>query len=178
MPVQGTLGDRVLIRLQHVQARFQRRISRLAALPWRVYYAGWQPGTVRPDAGKSVFVSVTDFHIHARRWAPAAWRTGLRLRRSWPRLEGAVGMWLWAEPLKQRSGAVSVWRDEDDLTRFLNSPVHRAIVREYRPRMSGTSRGWTAERFEPSAIWERAVGEITAARPLARAAPSCQQGPD
>jgi hypothetical protein len=130
------------------------------ALVWKLYYAGWRPGPARVEPDEPVFVSVTDFHIDALRWAPAAWRTGLRLRRSWPRLEGAVGIWLWAEPHKLRSGAVSVWRDERDLARFLSTPVHRAIVRDYRPRIRGTSSGWTAPRFDRAAIWDRAIREI------------------
>ena len=144
--------------------------ARLTALRWQLYYAGWQPGPARVQPDGPVFVSVTDFHVEALRWAPAAWRTGLRLRRSWPRLEGAVGIWLWAEPLKLRSGAVSVWLDQRDLVRFLTSPVHRAIVRDYRPRMSGTSIGWTAARYDRTAIWEQAIHAITESATLGPAA--------
>jgi steroid delta-isomerase-like uncharacterized protein len=157
MPMPGTLGDKLFTRLQHGQARIQRRHAPV----WKLYYAGWRPGPARVGPDQPVFVSVTDFQLDSLRWAPAAWRTGLRLRRSWPRLEGAVGIWLWAEPHKLRSGAVSVWVGEDDLVRFLRSPVHRAIVRDYRPRMHGTSSGWTAPRFDRAAIWQQAVGEIT-----------------
>jgi heme-degrading monooxygenase HmoA len=133
----------------------------VTGLSWRLAYAGWQPGSVRADDDQPVFVSLTDFRIHRARHAPGAWRAGFGLRRSWPRLEGAIGLWLWAEPLRLRSGSVSVWRSEEDLMRFLRSPVHRAIVRAYRSRMSGTSRGWTAERLDRTAIWERAVVELT-----------------
>jgi hypothetical protein len=129
-------------------------------LAWRLWYGGWKQGPVATDPDQPVFVSVTDFHFHHPRHAPGAWRTGLRLRRSWPRLEGAIGLWLWSEPFRLRSGSVSIWRSEEDLTRFLRSPVHRAIVREYHGRMSGTSRSWTAPRFDPAAIWSRAVGEL------------------
>jgi hypothetical protein len=133
----------------------------LSRLAWKLYYVGWRPGPAHVDPDQPVFVSVTDFHIDSARWAPGAWRTGLRLRRSWPRLDGAVGIWLWAEPHNLRSGAVSVWLDEQALARFLRSPVHRAIVRDYRPHMRGTSRGWTAPRLDRAAIWGQAVREIT-----------------
>ena len=90
-----------------------------------------------------MYVSVTDFRIHHPRHVPGAWRTALGLRRSWPRLDGAIGLWLWSQPLKLRSGSVSIWQSEADLMHFLRSPVHHAIVGEYRNRMTGTSTGWT-----------------------------------
>ena len=108
------------------------------------------------DPGQPVYVSVTDFRIHRPRHALGAWRTGLRLRRSWPRLNGAIGLWLWGQPLKLRSGSVSIWQSEADLMRFLRSPVHRAVVGEYRSRMAGTSTGWTAPQLDRPAIWREA----------------------
>ena len=137
-------------------------------LAWRLWYLGWRHGSLDPDPDLPVFVSLTDFHFHAPRHAPGAWRTGLRLRRSWPRLEGAIGLWLWSEPIRLRSGSVSIWRSEEDLTRFICSPVHRTIVRECRSRMSGTSHGWTAPRFDRPAIWTRAVAELMSAQTGAR----------
>lgn len=133
-------------------------------LAWRLWYLGWRQGALDPDPDLPVFVSLTDFRFHAPRHVPGAWRIGLRLRRSWPRLEGAIGLWLWSEPLRLRSGSVSIWRSEEDLMRFIRSPVHRTIVREYRSRMSGISRGWTAPRFDRPAIWTQAVSELMSAR--------------
>jgi hypothetical protein len=128
-----------------------------AKLSWPVWYAGWRPGRAIADPSQPVYVSVTDFRINHPRHALGAWRTGLRLRRSWPRLEGAIGLWLWSEPLKLRSGAVSIWQSEADLLRFVRSPVHRAIIAKYRTRMSGTSIGWTAAGPDRAAIWEQAL---------------------
>jgi hypothetical protein len=129
-------------------------------LAWRLWYLSWRKGSLDADPDLPVFVSLTDFRFHAPRDAPGAWRTGLRLRRSWPRLEGAIGLWLWAEPLRLRSGSVSIWRSAEDLMSFIRSPVHRTIVREYRSRMSGTSRGWTAPKLDRPAIWAQAVSEL------------------
>jgi hypothetical protein len=135
---------------------------RRAALGWRLWYAGWRSGPVVADPGQPVYVSVTDFRIYDPRHAPGAWRTALRLRRSWPRLDGAIGLWLWSQPLKLRSGSVSIWRSEVDLTHFLRSPVHRAIVGQYRSRMTGTSTGWTATRLDRAAIWRQATSLLSA----------------
>jgi hypothetical protein len=111
-----------------------------------------------------VYVSVTDFRIHHPRHAFGAWRTGLRLCQSWPQLDGAIGLWLWGQPLRLRSGSVSVWRSEADLMRFIRSPVHRAIVGEYRTRMAGTGTGWTAPRLDRRAIWEQATRDLFSER--------------
>jgi hypothetical protein len=97
-----------------------------------------------------VLISVTDFTTHRWRDLPAIWFNGLRLRRAWPRMQGAVGMWLWADPLRRRSGSISVWTSEAELRRFVRWPVHMAIVRKYRSRGSLTASSWTAERFEPA----------------------------
>jgi hypothetical protein len=137
---------------------------RVHGLPWRLWYVGWKPGAVTPNPGEPVFVSVTDFHIHHPWHAPGAWRTGLRLRRSWPRLEGAIGLWLWSEPTRMRSGSISIWQTEEELMRFLRSPTHLTIMREYGSRMSGTSHGRTAPRFDRAAIWKHAVTELRTGR--------------
>ena len=112
------------------------------------------------DPGQAVYVSVTDFRIHHPRHVPGALRKALGLRRSWPRLDGAIGLWLWSQPLKLRSGSVSIWRSEADLMRFLRSPVHRAIVTQYGSRMTGISTGWTAPRLDRAAIWEQATNML------------------
>jgi hypothetical protein len=133
---------------------------------WRLWYAGWRAGPVISDPSQPVYVSVTDFRINHPQHALGAWRTGLRFRRAWPRVDGAIGLWLWSEPLELRSGAVSIWRSETDLTRFLRSPVHRAIVARDRTRMHGASTGWIAARPDREAIWEQAVAVLrSASRP-------------
>jgi hypothetical protein len=132
-------------------------------LAWRLWYWGWKPGPIAPSPDQPVFVSLTDFYIHHLQHAPGAWRTGLRLRRSWPRLAGAIGLWLWSEPFRLRSGSVSIWESEEALTRFVRSEIHCAIVHEYQRHMSGTSCSWIAPEFDRAAIWSRAVSELSTA---------------
>jgi hypothetical protein len=55
----------------------------------------WQAGQASGEG--PVLVSFTNFTPHRRaEWAGIA-RSGLRLRRSWPQMDGAVGMWMWAD---------------------------------------------------------------------------------
>jgi hypothetical protein len=115
----------------------------------------WQPGPAARTGGP-VLISVTDFQIHDWRDLPGVWRTGLRLRRSWPQMDGAVGMWLWASPLERRSGSISVWQSEAALRRFVRWPVHVAIMRTYRERGTLTSDSWEAERFVASDVRQEA----------------------
>lgn len=141
--------------------RTDAAISRAGSTYWDLWGRGWRRGSLTPTATESVFVSLTDFHIRRLHHAPAAWLTGLRLRHSWPQIGGTIGLWLWAEPLKLRSGSVSIWSSEEELKAFIRSERHLAIMRHYRPRMSGTSNGWIAPRFDRAAIWDEAVRQLS-----------------
>ncbi|MEH0580485.1 hypothetical protein [Streptomyces sp. B21-108] len=81
-----------------------------------------------------LIVSVTDFTSDAYRDLPGIVRRGFTLRRRWPYLDGAVGMWLWVAPLGRRCGSVSVWTGRRALADFVRLPEHVAIMDEYRER--------------------------------------------
>ena len=122
-------------------------------------FALWTQGPSGADG--SVLVSVTDFEVTDVRDRIGAWAQGLRLRRAWPSLPGAIGLWLWVKPLRRRSGSVSVWRSEDDLLRFVGWPRHVAIMRRYRGAGELTSATWWAERFDAQQIWAAAERRLT-----------------
>ncbi|MFD9984210.1 hypothetical protein ACFWZJ_27935 [Streptomyces massasporeus] len=102
----------------------------------------WHPGpagTREPmGRGGPLIVSATEFTPAARRDLPGIARRGMALRRHWPRLEGAVGMWVWVMPVAGRCGSVSVWTGRRALAGFVRLPEHVAIMDEYRER--GTTR--------------------------------------
>ncbi|QQM38193.1 hypothetical protein [Streptomyces liliifuscus] len=81
-----------------------------------------------------LIVSVTDFTSDAYRDLPGITCRGFALRRRWPDLDGAVGMWLWAMPSARRCGSVSVWTGRRALAGFVRLPEHVAIMDEYRER--------------------------------------------
>ncbi|UUU29590.1 hypothetical protein JIX56_06670 [Streptomyces sp. CA-210063] len=93
---------------------------------------------VRGRSNGPLIVSITDFTSDAYRDLPGIARRGLALRRHWPHLDGAVGMWWWAVPSARRCGAVSVWTGRRALASFVRLPEHVAIMDEYRER--GTTR--------------------------------------
>jgi hypothetical protein len=112
----------------------------------------WKRGPAEPPADGPLVISLTNYHTDRWRHVPGVWMSGLRLRRAWPAMQGAVGLWLWADPLRRRSGAISVWTNEDDLGRFVRWPVHVAIMRKYRERGTLEATSWTSERFEKDDI--------------------------
>jgi hypothetical protein len=115
----------------------------------------WMPGPVDPGDAP-VVVSVTEFSAHHRRVLPGIAANGLRMRMGWYGMSGAVGMWLWAQPIAGRSGSISVWASEEDLERFINLPHHVDIMRRYGDRGTVRSTTWTADRCDRSVILDRA----------------------
>jgi hypothetical protein len=106
----------------------------------------WTAGPARETEGP-VVISLTDYTAHRWRHLPGVWLSGLRLARAWPRMQGAVGLWLWADPVHRRSGSISIWTSEDDLTRFVRWPVHVAIMRKYSPHGTLEATMWSAPSF-------------------------------
>jgi dimethylaniline monooxygenase (N-oxide forming) len=136
----------------------------------------WKAGPGRAAHGP-VFISVTELALDRWRDLPRAYLAGLRLRRRWPGMQGAVGLWLWARPLARRAGSVSVWKSEEDLSRFLRSPVHVAIVRRYRRAGTVRSCAWRADRFDPTSAWRRAAHYLNGARPRSSGAEDDEHRP-
>lgn len=116
--------------------------------------AVWLPWRAGPAAGGEgpVVVSLTDFRAHRLRDLPGIYWSGLRLREGWYAMPGAIGLWLWGQPLDRgRGGSVSVWQSEADLRRFVALPAHLAIMRKYRTLGRLESATWQMDCFTPSA---------------------------
>ncbi|PCG86728.1 hypothetical protein CIB93_07175 [Streptomyces sp. WZ.A104] len=128
-----------------------------------IWFTPWKPGPAgEPASGGSAdgeaVVSVTEFTPHRPWTAPGVTVAGIALRQVWQDLEGAVGLWLWADPhlLRPRSGSVSVWRAERDLYAFVARKDHGRIMRSYRDRGSMRSTTWRTEHFDRDATEEAA----------------------
>jgi heme-degrading monooxygenase HmoA len=123
-------------------------------------FALWTPGA--GGAGGPVLVSVTDFAMGRGEDVIRVYFEGLRLRRVWPSMRGAVGMWLWTKPLGRRAGSVSIWRSEEDLRRFVRWPVHVGVMRRYRHVGVLRSTSWSEPSCDRSRIWASAVARLAA----------------
>ncbi|WP_406277575.1 hypothetical protein [Embleya sp. NBC_00896] len=137
----------------------------------KIVKTGWRPGAAAggavPEGG--LLVSVTDFTAARATDLPGIARAGFRLRRAWPSLDGAVGMWLWTIPHRRRTGSVAIWRDTAAMHAFVGLPEHVAIMRHYRERGTTRAGTWTVSHVDPDRIWTDAEAVL-----LQRGAP----GPD
>lgn len=129
------------------------------------------PWTAGPHDGFDgpVVVSLTDFQYRSLEDLKECVPLGMELGRSWPIMNGAVGLWLWSKPQQLRIGSVSVWRDAADLWRFVRWPVHQNVVREFRDRghVTAATTTWTEQRFDPERVWPEAVRRLQAHDPTA-----------
>ena len=128
-------------------------------MPFRLN-AIWKRGSLHPGPG-TVHVSMNDYLIHRLRDVPRVAREGMRLRREWPETEGALGLWMAAFKGGRRQVSISVWRGPEDLRRFVQSPVHLQIMREFRDAGALYTNAWTAECFDPALIWGQAIARLT-----------------
>ncbi|MFJ7627756.1 hypothetical protein ACIQZN_14795 [Streptomyces sp. NPDC097595] len=138
-------------------------------MPQILWSTRWQPGSAAPavEPGAEVVVGVTEFVTHR------PWRTfsvgaaGMRLRRTWPRTPGAVGMWLWVDvgPRMNRSGSITVWTAQEHLMGFVARPDHREIVRAHRDGGALRSATWTAPFTSRSAVYDAAWRLVSGAAP-------------
>ncbi|WP_064745467.1 hypothetical protein [Pseudonocardia acaciae] len=124
----------------------------------------WAAGPDRPVDGDQVLVSVTRFDAASRVDLPGIYRAGLALRSAWPELPGAVGVWLWSQPLAGSSGSVSVWRSAGALGAFVGLPEHVRIMRRYRSRGVIRATTWTTGWGDPVELWARARRWLAEAR--------------
>jgi hypothetical protein len=111
-------------------------------------------------------VSVTDYTSNRAIDLVGITVVGLRLRRHWPTLPGAVGVWLWTVPRQRRTGSVSVWLNQEALEGFVSLPEHVKIMRRYRDRGSIQVTTWTAEQFDLRATWSAARGLLLDGTPV------------
>jgi hypothetical protein len=122
----------------------------------------WKPGPETTAAGPLV-LSATEFTYRRWRDMPRVWFHGLRLRRHWGSRSGAVGLATGAAALAPVTYTLSVWRTRDDLRRFLRSPEHVALVRDFKRRQAGAaSVVWEADRFSLDEAWREGLRRLAA----------------
>jgi hypothetical protein len=123
----------------------------------------WRTGAVRAHTGP-VHVSMNDYLVEGPRDSLRVALAGMRFWLGWPRTEGALGCWFAGARAGQRSVSVSVWRSPEDLRRFVRSPAHLDVMRNFRDTGELFTNAWTAERLDRALIWrqaeERLMGRV------------------
>jgi hypothetical protein len=123
--------------------------------------APWKAGPA-PRTDGLVVVSVTELVAHHWRDLPGMLVAGLRLRAGWERYDGAIGLSLWSDYARRRSGSIAVWESEDALRSFVRHPDHVPIMRKYRERCDVRSLSWETENFRIRDAYEEAFGRLAA----------------
>ena len=130
----------------------------LARLPVR-WNAIWKDGAAQNFVG-AVHISMNDYLIHrAVDIGPVA-LAGMRLRRRWREIDGALGLWFGVLRRGRRQISVSVWRSPNDLKRFVRSPEHLEIMRAHRTTGALYTNAWSSARLDRAAIWNQATNRL------------------
>ena len=123
---------------------------------WRFWKSGGGP---LPDG--PVHVSMNDYLIHRARDVPRVAINGMRFRRAWPKTDGALGLWFASTSDGRRQISVSVWRAPEDLRRFVRTPAHLRVMRDFRDAGLLYTNAWTAPRLDRALIWRQAHDRLT-----------------
>jgi hypothetical protein len=76
--------------------------------------------------------------------------------------DGVIGFALLARPLRKQYATLSVWRDEDALTRFAGADPHRELVRALTPEMGATKFvRWTMRGADGRPSWDDALQRLS-----------------
>ena len=98
-------------------------------LPWRTFLP------VDPEAAYVVTITRLPLRSHLR--IPRIMRATLRIVRALGRSEGLVGYSLKADLTRKTFWTMSAWTDQDALTTFVRSEVHRDAMTSLQPHMDG-----------------------------------------
>lgn len=94
-------------------------------------------------------------------------RHSLRIRKQVLRTPGAIGVSLYARPIRGEYYTVSAWQDEASLMAFARTGAHRAGVRDLyaHGNVNGVLISWwaDADNWQPS--WDDAIRRTAAATP-------------
>jgi heme-degrading monooxygenase HmoA len=104
---------------------------------------------------------MNDYLIRRARDIPRVAINGLRFRRAWPETEGALGLWMASSSDGRRQVSVSVWRTPEDLRRFVRTPAHLRVMRDFRHVGQLYTNAWTAPELDRGEIWRQALDRLT-----------------
>jgi hypothetical protein len=140
----------------------------------------WQIGSSDGKAGPILW-SATRFTYRRLVDMPGVFLHGLGLRRSWPEIEGAIGVFLAGDLFRRTTYTVSAWTDDASLRRWLRSPAHAQLVRRYLSRMqSSTVVTWQVARLRVRGTFAEGLArlaEADAAQAASRGVPGVLSRP-
>ena len=108
----------------------------------------WKSGPAAHADGPFM-ISVTQFTPKWMTDIPDIWIAADSLGDQLARIDGAIGVTTYIQPVRRHIGSISIWADDSGLAKFMNLPDHVDIMRRYRPRgLPVRSATWWSEEFE------------------------------
>jgi hypothetical protein len=122
----------------------------------------WKSGPLHQHAGPS-FVSATRFTYDTTGTLLCVFWHGLRLRSTWPRIEGAVGLSIMADVRTRSTYTLSVWGSYADLQAWVRTAPHASLMSTYRKCLVDSAfAGWEVAHLDLRACWRQALDRIGA----------------
>jgi hypothetical protein len=127
----------------------------MPTIPWKTF--------TQPSSDEEYLVMASSLPLKRYLATPRFFRYVMAVRSQLAGAEGLVGYSLRAEPLGHRYWTLSVWRDEDALTRFMGSAPHVEIMRKLGPEMGDTKfLRWTVSSTNAVVSWPEALERLEA----------------
>ena len=113
--------------------------------------------------GSTVVTMASRLELRRFRDVPAFFVAALRLRRRFQSADGGVRLDLDAHPLGRSFFTLSSWRDEEAMAAYTADPLHREVMRRFRPKMAGSAFVTWSESADDLTGWAVAAEKLTAA---------------
>jgi hypothetical protein len=92
---------------------------------------------------------------------PLVFWHGLKLRRSWPSVEGAVGLSIMSDLKKRTTYTIRYGAMRQILQCWVRSADHAPLMRTFRPRLvSSAAHSWLTDNFELRVAWREALKKV------------------
>ena len=114
-----------------------------------------------PDVDGAPLVTMASrLELRRRRDVPAFLVAALRLQRRFRAADGGVRLELDARPLERTFFTLSTWRDEAAIAAYTADPLHREVMRGFRPRMTRSAFVTWCEPTGAVPGWDAALARL------------------
>lgn len=121
----------------------------------------WKGGALQMHSGP-YFISATRFTYDTLRSLTTAMWHGLRLRATWPQVDG-VGLSVMVDVRTRSTYTISVWTSHAELQSWVRTAHHARLMKDCRPRLVDSAyEGWQATTLDLQECWRHALRRIGA----------------
>ena len=121
----------------------------------------WTSPKAMPLAEGAVTVMASHFELRRRLDALPFLIAAVRVKRQMLASPGAMGVSLVAKPLRRTFWTLSAWQDEAALRATVGGEPHRRVMRQFRPRMAGSSFvTWSTDASALPVGWDEALRRL------------------